>query len=50
MTGCRQRIHEFAENARISVHFPAQGGELRTVRVEELLPYAFELPMSRSGR
>lgn len=48
--GCRQRIHEFAENAGVCVHFPWQGGELRTARVEELLPYAFELPTSRSGR
>ena len=48
--GCRQRIHEFAENTRVSIHFPWENGEVRTASVNELLPYAFELPASRNGR
>jgi len=48
--GCRQRIREFAVDGKVSVHFPWQGGTLRTVVIDELLPYAFELPSSRSGR
>ena len=47
--GCRQRIHEFAENERVSIHFPWKNGEVRTASVNELLPYAFELPASRKG-
>jgi cytidine deaminase len=47
---CRQRIREFAADGRVAVHFPWQGGELRTATVDELLPYAFELPSSPSGR
>jgi cytidine deaminase len=42
--GCRQRIREFAADSRVEVHFPWQGGNLRTATVDELLPYAFELP------
>jgi cytidine deaminase len=42
--GCRQRIREFAADGRVKVHFPWQGGNLRTSTVDELLPYAFELP------
>lgn len=42
--GCRQRIREFACDGRVKVHFPWQGGNLRTATVDELLPYAFELP------
>ena len=42
--GCRQRIHEFAENESVSIHFPWENGEVRTASVNELLPYAFELP------
>lgn len=42
--GCRQRIHELAVDGRVPIHFPWQGGEVRTARLEELLPYAFTLP------
>lgn len=42
--GCRQRIHEFAVDGRVQVHFPWQGGVVRTAALEELLPYAFTLP------
>jgi cytidine deaminase len=42
--GCRQRIHELAADDRINVHFPWQGGETRTARIGELLPFAFSLP------
>ena len=45
--GCRQRIREFAVDGRVKVHFPRQGGSLRTATVDELLPYAFELPGTR---
>ena len=48
--GCRQRIHEFAENTRVRIHFPWENGEVRTASVNELLPYAFELPASSNGR
>jgi cytidine deaminase len=48
--GCRQRIREFAVDGRVLVHFPWHGGELRAAAVDELLPYAFELPSSLSGR
>ena len=44
---CRQRIHEFAVGGDVAVHFPAQGGTVRTASIDELLPYAFELPSSR---
>jgi cytidine deaminase len=47
--GCRQRIREFAADGKVSVHFPWRDG-LRTASVEELLPYAFELPRSLNGR
>ena len=42
--GCRQRIREFAASGAVMVHFPWQDGNLRTATVDELLPYAFELP------
>lgn len=42
--GCRQRLHEFAAADGVTVHFPWHGGELRTARLDELLPYAFVLP------
>src|SRR5262245_54336516 len=48
--GCRQRIREFATGGGVAVHFPWQGGATRTATIDELLPYAFELPSSRSGR
>ena len=46
--GCRQRIREFAVDGRVKVHFPWQGGSVRTATVDELLPYAFELPAARA--
>jgi cytidine deaminase len=42
--GCRQRIREFAVDGSVNVHFPWEGGTLRTATVDELLPFAFELP------
>jgi len=42
--GCRQRIREFAVDGQVLVHFPWQGAALRTATVDELLPFAFELP------
>ena len=42
--GCRQRIHELAVDGRVPIHFPWQGGEVRTAALAELLPYAFFLP------
>lgn len=47
--GCRQRIHELAVDGRVQIHFPWQGGEVRTAALEELLPYAFFLPSPRRG-
>lgn len=47
---CRQRIREFAVDGRVAVHFPWQAGEMRTATIDELLPYAFKLPSSPSGR
>ena len=46
--GCRQRIREFAVSGQVSVHFPWQGGALRSASVDELLPFAFELPAART--
>lgn len=45
--GCRQRIHELAVDGRVQIHFPWQGGDVRTAALEELLPYAFFLPSPR---
>jgi len=42
--GCRQRIREFAVDGNVSVHFPWRDGHMHTASVDELLPYAFELP------
>ena len=42
--GCRQRILEFAVDGGVQVHFPWRDGSLKTASVDELLPYAFELP------
>jgi cytidine deaminase len=42
--GCRQRIREFATDGSVRVHFPWQGGVVRSASIDELLPYAFELP------
>ncbi len=48
--GCRQRIREFAVDGNVKVHFPWRDGSVRSASVDELLPYAFELPSSLSGR
>ncbi len=45
--GCRQRIREFAVDGRVLVHFPWRGGEVRAASIDELLPYAFEMPAAR---
>jgi cytidine deaminase len=42
--GCRQRIREFAVDGSVKVHFPWRDGSVWTASVDELLPYAFELP------
>lgn len=47
--GCRQRIRELAVDGGVRVHFPWEGGAVRTVTLEELLPYAFSLPATRRG-
>jgi len=46
--GCRQRIHELASGGAIAIHFPWQGGGIRTVTIAELLPFAFSLPPDQS--
>ena len=48
--GCRQRIREFAPDGRATVHFPGACGAMRAASIDELLPYAFELPSNPSGR
>jgi cytidine deaminase len=45
--GCRQRIRELAVDGRVQIHFPWEGGAVRTVTLDELLPYAFSLPATR---
>lgn len=45
--GCRQRLREFVVDGQVLVHFSWQGEELRTATVDELLPFAFELPGTR---
>jgi cytidine deaminase len=45
--GCRQRISEFADGG-VLVHFPWQDGSLKSASVDELLPYAFDLPDPRA--
>ena len=42
--GCRQRIREFAVDGSVSVHFPWRDTHMHTASVDELLPFAFELP------
>jgi cytidine deaminase len=42
--GCRQRIQELAVDGEVSVHFPWQGGVVRTTSIGDLLPFAFSLP------
>ena len=41
---CRQRLHEFAADGGVVVHFPWHRGEIRTADLGELLPFAFTLP------
>ena len=41
--GCRQRIREFAVDGAIPVSFPWSDGTLKTLQLDELLPYSFEL-------
>lgn len=41
---CRQRLHEFAADGGVTVHFPWRDGEMRSASLGELLPYAFMLP------
>ena len=48
--GCRQRIRELAASGAIAIHFPWREGEIRTVTLDELLPYAFFLPAGPSAR
>jgi cytidine deaminase len=48
--GCRQRLHEFAVDGGVRVHFPWQGGDVRSASVDELLPFAFDLPRPPAGR
>ena len=48
--GCRQRIKELASGGSVQVHFPWQEGEIRTVTIAELLPFAFSLPSIQSSR
>jgi cytidine deaminase len=47
--GCRQRIRELAADGHVNIHFPWQGGEVRTASLDELLPYAFFLPSPRGA-
>ena len=47
--GCRQRIRELAVDGRVQIHFPSEGGAVRTATLDELLPYAFSLPATRRG-
>ena len=42
--GCRQRIKELASGGEVKIHFPWQAGEIRTITIAELLPFAFFLP------
>lgn len=48
--GCRQRIRELAESGAIPIHFPWREGEIRTVALDDLLPYAFFLPAGQPGQ
>jgi cytidine deaminase len=47
--GCRQRIREFAVDGAVQIHFPWEGGAVRTATLDELLPFAFSLPATRRG-
>ncbi|MGH8135270.1 MAG: cytidine deaminase [Steroidobacteraceae bacterium] len=48
--GCRQRIRELAKDGEIEIHFPWREGEVRTVTLDDLLPFAFFLPAGPPGR
>jgi len=48
--GCRQRIREFAASGAIAIHFPWGKGEIRTVTITELLPFAFSIPAAKLPR
>ena len=48
--GCRQRIREFAKSGEIEIHFPWREGEIRTVILDDLLPFAFFLPAGPPAR
>jgi cytidine deaminase len=48
--GCRQRIQELAVDEHVNVHFPWQGGETRTARIGDLLPFAFSLPAASRNK
>jgi cytidine deaminase len=41
--GCRQRMQELIVDGAVPIHFPWHGGEIRTVTIAELLPFAFSL-------
>jgi cytidine deaminase len=45
--GCRQRIRELAAGDEVPVHFPWDGGKVRTAAIGDLLPFAFFLRRSR---
>ena len=48
--GCRQRIREFATSGAVPIHFPWQADRIRTVTIDELLPFAFFLPSIQPPR
>jgi cytidine deaminase len=40
--GCRQKIFEFAEPSTL-VHLATSNGKIKTIKFQDLLPYAFDL-------
>jgi cytidine deaminase len=48
--GCRQRITEFVSAGSVPVHFPWHDDKVRTVTIQELLPYAFACPAGATVR
>lgn len=48
--GCRQRIRELAADGAVAIHFPWREGEIRTVAIDDLLPFAFFHPAGSSAR
>ena len=48
--GCRQRICELAKDGAIEIHFPWRENEIRTVTLDDLLPFAFFLPAGLPAR